>query len=506
MKETVAVTAVGTKEITMKVAEIDQESVSVLEDLSQRINLGTDIFEDRTLSRKTIDGCVEILRGFNRVARQYEADQEQVVLTPAVQEAENADILVDNLASFADVRVTVLSLNRELEYYYRFLQREWLTPGTSAALLKVGGGNSLLSLMGTTGEEASILFSRAVPIGPIRLKELFAQSPYEENTRTRFQRQVIKHEFQSYESHRPEGSTETLFALGPEVRMLADFLLKEKEFSPDRIKALIEELDQSTSEQLFHRHRVPLEAAESLLTAAQIVYQAALTLRVGSIRILETGILDGILENHLLNKNEEEAVRQIEQQLYRDSLLLGRSFSFDEPHARLILSFSLQVYERLAPLHKLPGRARLYLVVAALLHDVGQGIAIPSHHKHSQYIINTQEMLFLSDHEVQLAGFIARYHRKSLPKKSHSDYQRLSQEDRIIVLKCAAILRVCDSLDYSHLQLIREIDLHLKKSELVLRARCTETPLGEIHSFDKKKDLMEALFGLKMKLKVEVDE
>ncbi len=502
MKELTAAISIGTKGISMKICEMGSNSLEILEDVHRRIGLGQDIFDKQRVARATIDDCLAVLRDFTQLCREYGVSRPYAAVTPALREADNADIFFDNLVSFTGVEVELLSLNRELEYYYRYLQAEVLSDSPSG-ILKVGGGSSLLSLL----DREMVRFSRAVPVGPLRMRELFLHSGYDDAALRDFQEQVIRHEFQSYQIHLPRQPVEELLIIGPEAKLLADHGLAEKETGPAALRDLEERLDGLSAEELFRQYGIPLETTDYLLSTVQIISQAAQVLRVKKLRFLPTVILDGMLQTRLFNRDEQAAVKKIETQLIEDALNLGRSFSFDEPHARKILEFTLHLYRKTEFLHKLPPRARLYLAVAALLHDIGQSIAIRAHHKHSQYILRAQNMLFLSSYEMDLIGFISRYHRKSLPKKSHTDYQALPQEDRITVLKAAALLRLCDSLDYSHLQLVESLEVNVDGpgGRILLEGRCREKPLGEIHSFSRKKDLMESLFGVQMEFRAVVD-
>ena len=58
----------------------------------------------------------------------------------------------------------------------------------------------------------------------------------------------------------------------------------------------------------------------------------------------------------------------------------------------------------------------------------------------------------LSDDETAIVSNIARYHRRGLPQHSHLPYIALDRQDRLIVNKLAAILRVANALDAEHLQ------------------------------------------------------
>jgi len=47
---------------------------------------------------------------------------------------------------------------------------------------------------------------------------------------------------------------------------------------------------------------------------------------------------------------------------------------------------------------------------------------------------------------VGMVAHISRYHRRSGPKTSHTDYMSLPRESRVVINKLAAIIRVADAL------------------------------------------------------------
>ena len=54
---------------------------------------------------------------------------------------------------------------------------------------------------------------------------------------------------------------------------------------------------------------------------------------------------------------------------------------------------------------------------------------------------------------------MARYHRGNLPQRSHIPYVELDQDERLLVNKLAALLRVANALDAEHLQKVQDIRL-----------------------------------------------
>ena len=131
---------------------------------------------------------------------------------------------------------------------------------------------------------------------------------------------------------------------------------------------------------------------------------------------------------------------------------LGQRYRFDHDHGHHVAKLATRLFDELREEHGLGDRDRLLLQVAALLHDVGIYVSLRAHHKHSQYILAASQIFGLSDEETAVVSNIARYHRRGLPQRTHVPYVALDREDRMIVNKLAAILRVANALDAEHAQ------------------------------------------------------
>ena len=87
------------------------------------------------------------------------------------------------------------------------------------------------------------------------------------------------------------------------------------------------------------------------------------------------------------------------------------------------------------------------------------GLGQRAHHKHSQYLLAASQIFGLSNEETAIVSNIARYHRRGMPQQSHLPYVALDRDDRLIVNKLAAILRLANALDAEHLQKVRDLRL-----------------------------------------------
>ena len=133
-------------------------------------------------------------------------------------------------------------------------------------------------------------------------------------------------------------------------------------------------------------------------------------------------------------------------------------------HVQHVARLALQLFDGLAALHGLGPRERLLLEAAGYLHDIGHQYDFLGlgHHKESARLIREQAWKNLDRAEVELIAQIARYHRKAMPDFSHEEFRALSEADRAIVQCLAGLLRLGDSLDRSHAQLISGLTVELR--------------------------------------------
>lgn len=139
---------------------------------------------------------------------------------------------------------------------------------------------------------------------------------------------------------------------------------------------------------------------------------------------------------------------------------LMKECSADVEHARQVEDYSMKLFSAMCSIENFSEREQLYLRVAALLHDIGYCVEKKSHHKHSMQIILDKGLEGFSIDEVKIIANIARYHRAAYPDETkHLEFAALSDEQKILVKKLAALLRIADGMDKPHKNLILRIEV-----------------------------------------------
>ncbi len=95
---------------------------------------------------------------------------------------------------------------------------------------------------------------------------------------------------------------------------------------------------------------------------------------------------------------------------------------------------------------------RLLLEVAATVSDIGSYIETHKHYAHSNYIIKASEIMGLNALDITMVATITRFHSSVTPQSDLKNFPIMSTENRLVVAKLSAILRVADSLDASRQQ------------------------------------------------------
>jgi exopolyphosphatase/guanosine-5'-triphosphate,3'-diphosphate pyrophosphatase len=108
----------------------------------------------------------------------------------------------------------------------------------------------------------------------------------------------------------------------------------------------------------------------------------------------------------------------------------------------------------------------------------------------------------LSRRDMQLIALVARYHRRATPQPYHIGYASLDRDDRMVVSKLSAILRVADALDRNHMQQVREISFTRGHGEITLYIHDVQDLTLERVAMKEKGSMFEEVYGMKLNLEV----
>ncbi len=503
----VAVIDIGASAVRMTIAQKKgPESIEVLEFLQQAVSLGKDTFSSGRIEKARIEECVRALKSFRKILEEYAISRDnqiRAVSTSAVREAENCDAFLDRIYMATGIHVEPLDEADVMRLTYLGVQScIKSTPdlaGSEILAVEVGGGSTELLLI----REGNVIFSESCRLGSLRTRLMIEELKTPEEKRTRIMEDQIRRTVDQIRKGKSLGESASMLAIGADVRFAALRLLPDwDQAAPARISVaslgkLAKEIMGMDVNEIVRKYHVSFADAETLGPALATYVHLAKVFSLKHIFVTNISMRTGIL---MEMTTRDPWSGEFKEQIARSALDLARKYQTDEAHVKHVAMLAGVLFKELAGEHELAPRYELLLNITALVHDVGLFISSRSHHKHSMYLIQNSEILGLNRGDIMLISLVARYHRRACPKPLHEFYSTLSRNDRVIVSKLAAILRVADALDRSHVQRIAAIKcLRAGETLVIIAPRAGDMTVEQL-ALEQKADLFENVYGMKVVL------
>ncbi|NUM53290.1 MAG: HD domain-containing protein [Candidatus Hydrogenedentes bacterium] len=177
---------------------------------------------------------------------------------------------------------------------------------------------------------------------------------------------------------------------------------------------------------------------------------------------------------------------------------MARKLDPEPGHVFQVCKNALALFDATRRIHKLGAPDRRLLEAAALLHDIGHTIDVVAHHKHSRDIIMDMRLPGLSARRKRIVACVARYHRKAHPAGTHAVFCDLDKPDRRRVQKLAAILRIADGLDRSHVASCKRIAVEAAKDSVTINIEQRRPTPTDIWGAQRKQSLFEEVFKVRV--------
>jgi exopolyphosphatase/guanosine-5'-triphosphate,3'-diphosphate pyrophosphatase len=464
----VAVIDIGSSAIRLSVAEIGAKSaIRQIENMSKPVSLGQDVFSAGRITQDTMRESLAILANYREVITNYGIQQVHAIATSAVRDAANRDNFVDKVFIRTGIDVEVLEGMEEnrllLMAVEHALSGAVNLQKACALVIEVGAGTTEITLL----EKGRVVLSRSLPLGSIRLPQNLTTTKFEHSALPRVLKRNLRMIIEDFSRDFNPARVDTFIAVGGDMRAVAREAGRQAGpnhavLSSDKLLDFVKNLAKYPPEETARRLSLSYRDAE-LIYPSMLIYSAFLAeTQAKNILVPMANIREGVLleVGNMVSGNH---YGDISRQVISSARGVGKKYRYDEDHAHNVAANALRIYDALQKEHGLSPTERMLLEIAALLHDIGTYVSPSSHHKHSMYLIEAAEIFGLRKAHKDIVANVVRYHRRSLPKSSHEAYMALSRQDRTIVAKLAAILRVADALDNSHQQRIK--DLRFKRRE-----------------------------------------
>ncbi|HRI30386.1 MAG TPA: HD domain-containing protein, partial [Candidatus Kapabacteria bacterium] len=203
---------------------------------------------------------------------------------------------------------------------------------------------------------------------------------------------------------------------------------------------------------------------------------------------------EGILFDTLQKQKAIQEFHHLSNLRYESVLHVCNEYRVIMKHALHVKQLSSDLFDALQPIHQLGDNEKELLEAAALLHDVGYHISPEQHHKHTYYLIKNCVLPGFTNDETEIIANIARYHRKSLPKRKHDNFIHLSPQEQKTVRILSGILRITEALDRRLIAAVASVKAITDKKNITIQLQLQQqdyVPDIEIWGAERRKDLLE---------------
>jgi exopolyphosphatase/guanosine-5'-triphosphate,3'-diphosphate pyrophosphatase len=505
--QVIAVLDMGASAVRLVVAEIAPEQpLRLLEEASRGVFLGRDTFSIGTIRPETADATLAALEGFRKIIDGYGVQDIRAVATSAVREARNAELFLDRVRGRTGIAFDTINEAEESRLMYLAVRKALgghpAFTGAWTLLAEVGGGSTSLTLLQRGLPSRSGVYA----LGAIRLRQRLDLRRHGHDLQIALLKRLIANVIAEIRLEIPLPDVTQMVCTGGDIRLAASHLPHEngdriRHITRDTFLGFCDDVERLDDESLVTRFRLPAVDAETLVPAL-LIYRAILCATAAdAVVVSDASLRAGVLED-LLEPEGWAAAEDFKRQVLASAEAVGQRYQFDRAHGRHVAALATRLFDELLEEHGLSDRERLLLQAASLLHDIGIYVSLRAHHKHSQYLLSASQIFGLSDQETAVVANIARYHRRGGPQLTHLPYLELDRDDRVIVNKLAAILRVANALDAEHLQKVTGLRLKREEKTWVLEIDGTGDVTMEQMAAAARADMFADVFGRKLRIRV----
>ena len=482
------------------------------------------------LTEEAMARGVDSLKRCLQIAHSFNADDIVAVATSAVREAGNGQAFIERVKQEVGLSINLIAGEEEARRIYLGVISGMELKGKPHAIIDIGGGSTEIILgrggphdfLSSSKVGAVRLTSRFITTDPLSKKEYEYLQAYVrgvlEPTTDSLKRKLAKTTGNLTGNLTRTQVPLKLIGTSGTIECLAILVAMDKTGAePDPINGYRLTYDELTKwlgrlRKMSYAERLELPGmserrAEIIVPGAVILQTAMSLLGVDQLKICERALREGVVVDWMLTHGLIED-RMEYQDSIRDRSVRKLSRKY-KAHGDAVAGFAVALFDQTQDvIHDLDPLAREYLWAAAMLHNSGHYISHSAHHKHSYYLIRNGGLLGFTETEVEIIGNIARYHRKSQPKRRHENYSNLpGKHERKLVDQLSAILRVAVALDRARCSAIASVTSTFDMTTQSLTLHLTPTdPTNncelELWNLEYKKAWFESVFEVSVQAQV----
>lgn len=494
----------GSEQVSLQIVEYNSISdMKIIEEASRQVTLGEETFKTGKLSFSAVADICELLKGYRRTLYEYGVRDFRLMATTAVREAQNQQYVIDQIKVKTGFNVEVVDMPQEIYFKYIALYKtieEHGLANSQDGLLFVDISSGGLGL--TLYQGGTIKYQQNIHIGALRIKESFEKHQRESSYFHEALSEYIFSTIDAVETELSHKKIKYLVLSGIETRLLLKMLGREQSqrleyVSLDDFYKLYQQVKGLKLPQIMATFDLTEARAEMVLPTIVLYKQILSLTTVEYIVIPDDQLIDGFILKHIAETTKSQWMDVIESQIVGLAREIGTKYQHDYKHAGAVEKFSLLLFDKMTRIHGLGKRERFLLKMACMLHDIGKYVCLRRHYFYSYRLIISSDIFGFSEEERAVIANIAHYHSKGTPSNNDANYAVLTKDQKVVVAKLSALIRLADAIDRSHKQKVSDCEVAVKGDEVHIIVTTKEDISLEEWTFADKSDFFQDVYGIR---------
>ncbi len=463
---------------------------------------------DNYLSEDAMERGLEALQRIKFLCDSQEVEEILAFATSAIREAKNGGDFIQRMIDEVGIKARAIPGQMEAELIGFAIRHSIALDEEMVLMVDIGGG----SVEFIIGNNEEFVYHKSLKLGVARMAAKFvSHDPITKDEikslRKHYKKTLkeIKDIMKEHEVKTIIGSSGTMENIGEMVAsrnsLTANITLNELVFDASDFKELYKEFIQLDRKERSNIKELDEKRIDIINPGMVLLKYLVKKFNIEDIKISEAALRDGMILNFINKERPKlDLVANFPDPRKRSIFELLRKCNWMEAHSTHVAGMALQLFDEFKEELKLEEKDRDLLEYAALMHDIGYYISYSKHHKHALYLIRHSDLRGFNEDEINIMANVARYHRRSTPKKRHFLYKKLEKPLQKKVKRLSALLRVADGLDRSHYQNVEKLEIDNGTEKVNLYITTMGDPELEIWGAERKSKLFQKVTGKKLEI------
>ena len=466
------------------------------------LRLGEGVFLRPHFTEDVFKKAAKAFRHLREVMDDFGVSRYRAVATSATREARNRRAFMRAIKRKSGIELHVISGAEESRLGREAVLAALGPEAAPRCIVDLGGGSLEISILRNHAVEQSA----QLPAGTVRLLTTLNLPGVFRPAQGEQVRRYVRALLESRIVQRPNLGDGIAVALGGNAETLAQIAPGPREHGLQtmELSLLRERLPSILRRDVRERMKaygVRRDRADVMGIAAITFVTLGRYLNLRLFAVPGVGVREGLLQEiarDAFSRKEPHRYSSAARQLLVGTRSFARRMQYDQQHSEHVRELSLQLFDQLQPVHRLPAQTRVLLEAGALLHDAGHMISHRGHHKHGEYLALHGDIPGLEGSDRAIVAGLVRYHnRKSQPASHHAAYSSLDDGDKPILRRLAAILRIAEALDHSHRQRVLRVRVSFQRGAVGLEVQARGDAAEDLRDAERSAELFEREFHVK---------